>query len=124
MSRVRWKLCKRKDSWDPIVPRLQLEYPIASSWQGGQLLGGYIDLVGSTQGLLRVIDFKTDAPPTGPVQQIYPEYNAQVRTYGRLIASSGLLGNRRLGCGLLFTADGGIRWAESEGLFSPCVAND
>ena len=66
----------------PIGPHLQVEYPVASAWEGGQLLGGYIDLVGATEGLLRVIDFKTDAPPAGPVEQTYPEYAAQVRAYG------------------------------------------
>jgi ATP-dependent helicase/nuclease subunit A len=99
----------------PIGAHLQVEYPIASAWEGGQLLGGYIDLVGATEGLFRVVDFKTDTPPVGPVDQSYPEYAAQVRTYGRLLVATGLLGERKLACGLLFTADGGIRWIEIKG---------
>src|SRR5207249_1742428 len=63
----------------PIDSHLQVEYPIASAWEGGRLLGGYIDLVGATEGLLRVVDFKTDAPPAGPVEHTYPQYAAQVR---------------------------------------------
>ncbi|HEY3836480.1 MAG TPA: 3'-5' exonuclease, partial [Bryobacteraceae bacterium] len=93
----------------PIGRHLQVEYPIAASG-GGQLLSGYIDLVGATEEVFRVIDFKTDAPPISSVEQIYPEYAAQVLEYGRLLAASGLLGDRRLSCGLLFTADGAIRW--------------
>jgi ATP-dependent helicase/nuclease subunit A len=96
----------------PIGPNLQVEYPIASAWDGGQLLGGYIDLVGAAEGRLCVIDFKTDAPPPGLVEQTYPEYAAQVRAYGRLASTTGLSGDRSLRCGLLFTADGGIRWIE------------
>jgi ATP-dependent exoDNAse (exonuclease V) beta subunit len=94
---------------------LQVEYPIAATWEGGQLLSGYIDLVGSTEEAFRVIDFKTDAPPTGTVEQTYPEYAAQVRAYGRLLAATGILGDRKLSCGLLFTADGGIRYTEPKG---------
>ena len=98
----------------PIGAHLQLEYPIASAWDGGRLMGGYIDLVGATEELLRVVDFKTDSPPAGPVERSYPEYAEQVRTYGRLLAASGVLGDRKLNCGLLFTADGTIRWIELE----------
>jgi ATP-dependent exoDNAse (exonuclease V) beta subunit len=99
----------------PIGPYLQVEYPVASAWESGQLLVGYIDLIGATEGHLRVIDFKTDAPPPGPAEQTYPEYAAQVRAYGSLLAATSLLGDRRLRCGLLFTADGGIRWIEPMG---------
>ena len=99
----------------PISPYLQLEYPVASAWESGQLLVGYIDLIGATEGILRVIDFKTDAPPPGTVELTYPEYAAQVRAYGSLLAATSLLGDRRLRCGLLFTADGGIRWIEPKG---------
>ncbi|MFN7995282.1 MAG: UvrD-helicase domain-containing protein [Bryobacteraceae bacterium] len=99
----------------PISPHLQVEYPVASTWEGGQLLVGYIDLIGATEGILRVIDFKTDAPPPGPVELTYPEYAAQVRAYGSLLAATSLLGDRTLRCGILFTADGGIRWIEPKG---------
>jgi ATP-dependent helicase/nuclease subunit A len=65
-----------------------------------------------TSGRLEVIDFKTDAPPEGPLEAGYAEYAAQVAAYGRLLDASGLLGERRLRCGLLFTADGRIRWLQ------------
>ena len=94
----------------PLGPDLQVEYPVAAAWEGGQLLGGYIDLVSATDGRLDVLDFKTDSPPQGPVEQTYPEYAGQVQTYGRLLETTGALGAQELRCGLLFTADGGIRW--------------
>ncbi len=94
----------------PLGPTLQVEYPVAAAWEGGQLLGGYIDLVSATDGRLDVLDFKTDSPPPGPVEQTYPEYAGQVKTYGHLLEITGALGAHQLRCGLLFTADGGIRW--------------
>jgi ATP-dependent helicase/nuclease subunit A len=95
-----------------IGPDLQVEYPVAGPWQDGVLLGGYIDLVGATDGRIDVIELKTDAPPEGAVEGIYPKYVAQVRAYGRLLDATGIARGRRLRCGLLFTADGGIRWVE------------
>ena len=89
---------------------LQIEYPIAGAWDGGLLLSGYIDLVAVTDGSVDVIDFKTDAPPHGPVEHAYPQYVGQVRAYGRLLGASGILQDRSIRCGLLFTADGEIRW--------------
>jgi ATP-dependent exoDNAse (exonuclease V) beta subunit len=89
---------------------LQIEYPIAGPWSGGQLLSGYIDLVAVEDDRVDVLDFKTDAPPTGPVEQIYPRYAAQVRLYGSLVEAAGLLKDHRFRCGLLFTANGSIHW--------------
>jgi hypothetical protein len=89
---------------------LRVEYPIAGSGDGGRLLVGYIDLVGASAERLDVIDFKTDQPPAGPVAHAYPQYVTQVRTYGRLLEAAGLRGARTLRCGLLFAADGQIRW--------------
>jgi hypothetical protein len=66
-----------------------------------------------------VIDFKTDAPPAGPVESTYPEYARQARTYGHLIASADIAADRRVRCGLLFTADGVIRWVEEYDLVCP-----
>ncbi|MGH7307226.1 MAG: UvrD-helicase domain-containing protein, partial [Candidatus Rokuibacteriota bacterium] len=94
----------------PAGPELRLEYPVAGAWQGGQLLSGYVDLVVATAERLDVIDFKTDALPAGRVQEVYPEYVAQVKIYGRLLEAAGLRGDRQLRCGLLFSADGVIRW--------------
>ena len=93
----------------PLGPDLRIEYPVAGPWEGGKLLAGYIDLVAASRDYLDVIDFKTDAPPEGSVRQAYPEYAAQVRTYGQLLAAVGAQGERTTRCALLFTADGVIR---------------
>jgi ATP-dependent helicase/nuclease subunit A len=99
-------------------PDLQIEYPIAGAWDGGLLLSGYIDLVAVADGHVDVIDFKTDAPPQGPVEHAYPRYVGQVRAYGRLLGASGIPKDRTIRCGLLFTADGEIRWVESQEFYS------
>jgi len=88
----------------------QLEYPIAGAWDGGRLLSGYMDLVAATDDRVDVVDFKSDAPPTEPVQAVYPEYAAQVTAYCRLLGAASVPGSRRVRGGLLFTADGEIRW--------------
>lgn len=59
---------------------------------------------------LDVIDFKTDAPSEGPVQRDSPQYTAQVGTYRQLLAGVGAQSGPPIRCGLLFTADGVIRW--------------
>ena len=93
---------------------------MAAAWENGRLLSGYIDLVGPTDQHLYVIDLKTDTPPQGmAVDQAYPEYAAQARAYGRLLATTGILGHRELRCGLLFTADGGIRWIDAKAMATP-----
>jgi ATP-dependent helicase/nuclease subunit A len=97
----------------PLGPGLRVEYPVAAARDGGLLVGGYIDVVGATADRIDVIDIKTDAPPAGPVEHAYPEYAAQVTTYGALLQAAGAVGPRRLRCGLLFTADGVIRWVAS-----------
>jgi ATP-dependent exoDNAse (exonuclease V) beta subunit len=91
---------------------LQLEYPVAAAREGGQLLTGHIDLVAVTDGRIDVIDFKTDAPPEGSVEEEYSQYATQVRTYSHLLERTGIVGGRSLRCGLLFTCDGVIRWLD------------
>jgi ATP-dependent exoDNAse (exonuclease V) beta subunit len=91
-------------------PDLQIEYPIAGPMNGGLLASGYIDLVGASENRLDLIDFKTDAPPQGPVAQFYPGYVAQVRAYAQLLAIADATSQRSLRHGLLFTADGSIHW--------------
>jgi len=91
---------------------LQIEYPIAGAWDGGLLLSGYIDLVAVTDGHGDVVDFKTDAPPQGPVEYAYPQYVGQVRAYGRLLGASRVLQDRSIRCRLLFAADGVMRCVE------------
>ena len=94
----------------PLGPSLRIEYPIAAAADAGKLLSGYIDLVSVTEDSIDLIDFKTDQPPDGSVETTYPGYVAQVQTYGRMIGAAGLIGTRSLRCGLLFTADGSLRW--------------
>jgi ATP-dependent helicase/nuclease subunit A len=93
---------------------LQLEYPIAAPRGSGLLLGGYIDLIGVTDGHVTVLDFKTDAPPAGPVEATYPAYVAQVSQYGRLIEATRLAPAGHARCGLLFAADGRIHWVSRD----------
>ena len=89
---------------------LQLEYPVAGRGESGLLLTGYVDLVSATDDRLDVLDFKTDAPPESTVGEVYPAYAWQAATYGRLLSAAGVAPGRPSRCGLLFTADGGIRW--------------
>jgi ATP-dependent helicase/nuclease subunit A len=90
-------------------PELRLEYPVAAA-RDGLLLSGYVDLVAARDGVLHVVDFKTDAPPGGDVLASHPAYVEQVRSYGRILADLGLARPGAVRCGLLFTADGGLRW--------------
>jgi ATP-dependent helicase/nuclease subunit A len=107
-----WQALRAEGLARPPGPDLQVEYPLASPWDGGTLLAGYADLVSVTDDRLDVLDFKTDAPPLAPVEAAYPEHASQVRLYGSLLRAAGLVGARRLRCGLLFTADGTIRWVQ------------
>jgi len=115
-----WQALQAEGLARPPGADLQIEYPVAAPWAGGSLLMGYVDLVGAAADRLDVLDFKTDAPPdappAAPVGDAYLEYANQVRLYGRLLAGAEVLGGRRLRLGLLFTADGGIRWVEPAAL--------
>jgi ATP-dependent helicase/nuclease subunit A len=91
-------------------PDLRLEYPVAAPGNG-TLLQGYVDLLAARDEGLVVIDFKTDATPTGDVAATYGPYLEQVRSYGRILVELGLAKAGAVRCGLLFTGDGGLRWA-------------
>jgi ATP-dependent helicase/nuclease subunit A len=88
---------------------LRLEYPVAQG-RDGLLLQGYIDLLGWRDGGVTVVDFKTDAPPPGDVAATYASYVEQVRSYGRILVELGVAKSGAVKCGLLFTADGRMRW--------------
>lgn len=90
----------------------RLEYPIArASSNRDKLLVGHVDLVTAKRGVIDVVDFKTDAPPGEPLERSYPHYIEQVRTYGEMLTKGHA--SLRLGrLGLLFTADGQMRWVE------------
>ncbi len=90
-------------------PDLQLEYPVAQA-RDGRLLVGYVDLLGADARGLAVVDFKTDAPPTGDVAASHPAYVEQVRTYARILEELGLAAAGTVRAGLLFTAEQGVRW--------------
>ncbi|HYQ81770.1 MAG TPA: 3'-5' exonuclease, partial [Anaeromyxobacteraceae bacterium] len=94
----------------PPGPDLRLEYPVAAV-RGEALLSGYVDLVARRGEETVVVDFKTDAPPRGDPAASHPAYLEQVRSYGRILVELGVARPGAVRCGLLFTADGGIRWA-------------
>jgi ATP-dependent helicase/nuclease subunit A len=93
----------------PPGPDLRLEYPVALG-EGERLVQGYVDLLGTAGGRLAVVDFKTDAPPAGDVRETHAAYVAQVRAYARIVAALGLAAPGEVRAGLLFTADGEVRW--------------
>jgi ATP-dependent helicase/nuclease subunit A len=94
----------------PTGSSLRVEYPVAGAAPGGLLLTGYIDLVAISGDRVTVIDFKTDAPPTAPVENTFPQYAAQVRAYAELLSGSLGLPGRTMRRGLLFTAAGTLAW--------------
>ena len=94
--------------WAP-GPELQLEYPVAQA-RNGRLLVGYVDLLAVRDAGLAVVDFKTDAPPTGDVAATHPAYVEQVRTYARILEELGLAAAGTVRAGLLFTAEQEVRW--------------
>jgi ATP-dependent helicase/nuclease subunit A len=90
-------------------PDLRLEYPVAVAVDG-KLLSGYVDLLGARGGRLSVVDFKTDAPPAGDVGATHAGYVGQVRSYARILVQLGLAPAGCVDAGLLFTAEGDVRW--------------
>ena len=105
-----WQALRAERLARPPGPELQLEYSVAGLLDDGTLLVGYVDLLAVRDDELIVLDFKTDAPPAADVGTAYPEYVGQARLYGRLLEAAGLPASRRLRLGLLFTADGLVRW--------------
>jgi ATP-dependent helicase/nuclease subunit A len=88
----------------------RLEYPIAGLASGGDLLAGYADLVVERPEGLVILDFKTDAPPA--TEELMPQaYVDQVCGYAGVLAQA--LGTGPIRAGLLFTADGAVRWLSS-----------
>jgi ATP-dependent exoDNAse (exonuclease V) beta subunit len=89
----------------------RLEYPVAGLASGGDLVAGYVDLVIERAEGLIVIDFKTDAPPERD-ELIPQKYLDQVHGYAGVLEQA--LSARTILAGLLFTADGGVRWLSSD----------
>ena len=91
-------------------PTVATEYPLAATWQGGKLLTGFVDLLVLTRETILILDFKTDAPVDGPLSGAYPHYAEQLRLYGELLRTTGVVGSLPLRLGLLLTASGEVRW--------------
>jgi ATP-dependent helicase/nuclease subunit A len=95
-----------------IVPGMQgvrLEYPLAGVSPEGELVAGYADLVTRVDDALLVLDFKTGQPPEGAPPD---EYLAQIEGYRRALVDA-LRPAYPVRAGLLYTADGGVRWLPS-----------
>ena len=89
----------------------RLEYPIAGIAPNGALVAGYVDLVFEGAEGIVLLDFKTDVPPATDdlVSQTYID---QVRGYATVLART--LARGAIRTGLLFTADGSVRWLSSD----------
>ena len=102
--------CLREQNlWPAEDVTVRVEYPVAGPIEDGKLLSGYIDLVAVRADGLHVIDFKTDTPPSGNVENTHPEYVAQVQLYARLLRQVPTLEALAVHGALLFTGDGGMR---------------
>jgi ATP-dependent helicase/nuclease subunit A len=84
-----------------------LEYPIAGLTSCGDLVGGYVDLVATFTKETVVLDFKTDFPPSD-TENVSPKYVEQVQGYAGALQRALRIDSIR--AGLIFTADGVIRW--------------
>jgi ATP-dependent helicase/nuclease subunit A len=91
---------------------LGLEYPVAGVVRDGEgeLASGFVDLIALCGDKVVVLDFKTDLPPPLSDQTTYSRYVRQIAGYAALLRASALIGFYEVRCGLLFTADGRIRW--------------
>lgn len=86
------------------------EYPVCTLTADGQLLSGFIDLLAVDADAVTAIDFKTDIAPKAAAARVYPEYAAQLRLYGEMLRQAGVVGQRQLRLGLLFSETGAIHW--------------
>ncbi len=91
---------------------MQVEYPVCMRGPNGTLLVGMIDLLIPRDGEIVVLDFKTDAPPApGTTLAAYPEYRRQLELYVDGLRATGLVGDRQMRTGLLFTGSGQVVWS-------------
>ncbi len=86
------------------------EYPLAVLHNGSKLMSGFVDLLVIRPEAALVIDFKTDTALPGALAAVYPQYAAQLRLYGEMLRTAGVLASRTLHLGLLLTASGELRW--------------
>ncbi len=89
-----------------VATPLELEYPVTGLAPGGQLVSGYVDLIAVVGARTILLDFKTDVPPppSTPVPQNYAD---QVTGYAAVLERTLVVSIR---AGLLYTADGTVRW--------------
>jgi ATP-dependent helicase/nuclease subunit A len=78
---------------------LRCEYPVVGKGADGYMLVGVIDLIAVKGDETWIVDFKTDQPPTGDVEDELPGYVRQLRAYGGVVA-----GDEGARLALLFTA--------------------
>ncbi len=89
---------------------LHLAYPVAGALDATTLLAGAIDLLVASEHALVAIDIHTDAPPGHDVRASHARSVQRLSEHARLLERSGLADGRAVRAGLLFTADGGLRW--------------
>ena len=94
---------------------VRAEYPVVGRGSAGEMLIGVIDLLACDDENLWVVDFKTDVPPAGAIDVVMPAYVEQLRVYEEIVRAA-LGGGRKVRCGLLFSADGGMRWVALRGI--------
>ena len=89
--------------------RYELEYPVTGLSVDGQLVSGYVDWIAMIGSEAVLLDFKTDAPSAAgePIPQKYVD---QVSGYAQVL---GRAFAQPIRAGLLYTADGGVRWLSS-----------
>ena len=94
-----------------ITSTFELEYPVSGLAAGGELLSGYVDLLAVVGAGTVLVDFKTDAPPAvGELPS--SRYVDQVTGYATVVQRAFAAPVR---AGLLYTADGVVRWLSSIG---------
>lgn len=87
-------------------PTTRLEYPVCGTGSDGTMLLGSVDLLLVTDGMMQIIDFKTDQPPEDAVAPA--RYGAQLRAYRDLLHAAGIGAGREVRLSLLFTANGSL----------------
>ncbi len=91
----------------------RFEYPLAGQ-RDGRLLVGYVDFLAVDNAGVHVVDFKTDAAPSG-VADVPPKYAQQVEVYAGLLRDAGLADGLPIRNGLLFTAADAVLWLGQKG---------
>ncbi|MEO8840024.1 MAG: UvrD-helicase domain-containing protein [Kofleriaceae bacterium] len=89
-----------------VATPLELEYPVTGVAADGQLVSGYVDLIAVVEATTILLDFKTDLPPP-PSMPVPQNYADQVTGYAAVLERTLAVSIR---AGLLYTADGTIRW--------------